>query len=88
MMQGNIWMSMNPINLAESVTLVLRFQILHSLGRAMYVAGSLLEQPDSNSEFRGLWVVVANDDNVNRTTTTKLLQKLGCMSSQYCFFEV
>ncbi|KAM5561666.1 protein EIN4 [Rosa sericea] len=81
MMQGNIWMSMNPINLAESMTLVLRFQVLHSFGRAMYVAGNLLEQPNSNSEFRGLRVVVADDDNVNRTVTAKLLQKLGCQVS-------
>lgn len=78
MMQGNIWISMNPINLAESMTLVLRFQILPSLGRAMYVAGNPLEQPNSNSGFRGLRVVVADDDNVNRTVTNKLLQKLGC----------
>ncbi|KAK9919484.1 hypothetical protein M0R45_028075 [Rubus argutus] len=81
MMQGNIWISMNPINLAESMTLVLRFQILPSLGRDMYVAGNPLEQPNSNSEFRGLRVVVADDDNVNRTVTNKLLQKLGCQVS-------
>nr|DAD54476.1 TPA_exp: ethylene insensitive-4 protein [Fragaria x ananassa] len=76
MMQGNIWISMNPINLAESMTLVLRFQILPSLGRV-----NPLEQANSNSEFRGLRVVVADDDNVNRTVTTKQLQKLGCQVS-------
>ena len=32
----------------------------------------------SNSQFRGLKVVLADDDDVNRTVTKKLLEKLGC----------
>ncbi|BFG37196.1 hypothetical protein CerSpe_234700 [Prunus speciosa] len=78
MMQGNIWISMNPVDFAESMTLVLRFQIHPSIGRSMYLPGNNLEQPNSNSQFRGLRVIVADDDNVNRTVTNKLLEKLGC----------
>ncbi|XP_009373986.2 protein EIN4 [Pyrus x bretschneideri] len=78
MMQGNIWISMNPVDFAESMTLVLRFQIVSSTGRAIYPLGNTLEQPNSNSQFSGLRVIVADDDNVNRTVTSKLLEKLGC----------
>ncbi|CAN6724891.1 unnamed protein product [Malus baccata var. baccata] len=44
----------------------------------VYPLGNTLEQPNSNSQFSGLWVIVADDDNVNRTVTSKLLEKLGC----------
>ncbi|KAM1802413.1 hypothetical protein TB2_033121 [Malus domestica] len=78
MMQGNICISMNPVDFAESMTLVLRFQIVSSTGRSIYPLGNTLEQPNSNSQFSGLWVIVADDDSVNRTVTSKLLEKLGC----------
>ncbi|KAB2629896.1 protein EIN4-like [Pyrus ussuriensis x Pyrus communis] len=78
MMQGNIWISMNPVEFAESMTLVLRFQILSSMGRTICPLGNNLEQPNSNSQFNGLRVMVADDDNINRTVTIKLLEKLGC----------
>ncbi|TQE02222.1 hypothetical protein C1H46_012223 [Malus baccata] len=78
MMQGNICISMNLVDFAESMTLVLRFQIVSSTGRSIYPLGNTLEQPNSNSQFSGLWVIVADDDDVNRTVTSKLLEKLGC----------
>lgn len=78
MMQGNIWISQNSVGLAQSMTLVLRFQTRPSYGRAIFAAGTTSEQPNSNSIFRGLRVILADDDDVNRTVTKKLLEKLGC----------
>ncbi|KAJ6292064.1 hypothetical protein OIU76_024048 [Salix suchowensis] len=78
MMQGNIWISLNPLGSAQSMTLVLRFQIRPSYGRATFAPGSSSEQPSSNPQFRGLRVILADDDALNRTVTKKLLEKLGC----------
>uniref|UniRef100_A0A6N2KSA8 Response regulatory domain-containing protein n=1 Tax=Salix viminalis TaxID=40686 RepID=A0A6N2KSA8_SALVM len=78
MMQGNIWISLNPLGCAQSMTLVLRFQIRPSYGRATFAPGSSSEQPSSNPQFRGLRVILADDDALNRTVTKKLLEKLGC----------
>ncbi|XP_062084426.1 protein EIN4 [Humulus lupulus] len=79
MMQGNIWISPNPVGFAQSMTLVLRFQN-RPLGRGIFAVGNLLDQqqPRSNSQFRGLRVILADDDGVNRTVTKKLLERLGC----------
>nr|KYP71842.1 Protein EIN4 [Cajanus cajan] len=73
MMQGNIWISTNSLGLAQGVTLLLRFQTGSSQGRFI-----LVPKEFSNSQFRGLKVVLADDDDVNRTVTKKLLEKLGC----------
>ncbi|XP_021677977.2 protein EIN4 isoform X2 [Hevea brasiliensis] len=78
MMQGNIWISQNSLGFAQSMTLILRFQIRPSYGRAIFASGAASEQPNSNSMFRGLRVIFADDDDVNRTVTKKLLEKLGC----------
>lgn len=80
MMQGNIWISPNPVGLAQSMTLVLRFQTRPSFGRGIFVPGNSRDQqqPRSNPPFRGLRVILADDDDVNRTVTKKLLEKLGC----------
>ncbi|XP_054795300.1 protein EIN4-like [Prosopis cineraria] len=73
MMQGNIWLSLNALGLAQSMTLALKFQIGPSHGR------SILAPKDSlDSRFRSLKVVLADDDDINRTVTKKLLEKLGC----------
>ncbi|CBI35168.3 unnamed protein product, partial [Vitis vinifera] len=81
MMQGNIWISSNPQGLAQSMTLVLKFQLQPSFGRSIFGLGNSSEQPNSNSMFRGLRVILADDDNVNRTVTKKLLERLGCQVS-------
>ncbi|XP_057720552.1 protein EIN4 [Arachis stenosperma] len=74
MMQGNIWMSPNSSGLAQGMTLLLKFQLGRpSVGRSTF---ALRDAP--NPQFRGLKVVLADDDNVNRTVTKKLLEKLGC----------
>ncbi|XP_052186373.1 protein EIN4-like isoform X2 [Diospyros lotus] len=80
MMQGNIWVSSNFQGHTQSMTLVLRLPIQPSQ-RAIFEQGNLLEQPKSNSMFRGLKVILADDDDVNRTVTKKLLEKLGCRVS-------
>jgi ethylene receptor len=76
MMQGKIWISHNMLGFAQCMTLVLRFQI-QSFGRAIFAHGSSSE-PISNSKLRGLRVILADDDDVNRIVTNKLLEKLGC----------
>ncbi|XP_020540336.1 protein EIN4 isoform X2 [Jatropha curcas] len=78
MMQGNIWISQNSLGFAQSMSLLLRFQIRPSYGRAIFASGTSSEQPNSNSMFRGLRVILADDDDINRTVTSKLLRKLGC----------
>lgn len=77
-MQGNIWISPNSMGVAQKMTLVLRFQIRPTFGGAMFASGNLQDQPKSNPNFRGLRVILADDDDINRTVTKKLLEKLGC----------
>lgn len=77
-MQGNIWISQNSQGLAQSMTLALRFQVRPSYGRAIFASGTASEQPNSNSLFRGLRVILADDDDVNRIVTKRMLEKLGC----------
>ncbi|PON46074.1 Ethylene receptor [Parasponia andersonii] len=79
MMQGNIWISPNPVGFAQSMTLLLRFQV-RPFGRGIFGPGISIDQlqPRSNPQFRGLRVILADDDDVNRTVTKKLLEKLGC----------
>ncbi|ESW19219.1 hypothetical protein PHAVU_006G106300 [Phaseolus vulgaris] len=72
-MQGNIWISTNTLGLAQGMTLLLKFQTGSSHGRF-----NLAPKDFSNSQFKGLKVVLADDDDVNRTVTKKLLEKLGC----------
>ncbi|KAK8335252.1 hypothetical protein V6Z11_A09G041600 [Gossypium hirsutum] len=61
MMQGNVWISTNSVGFAQSMTLLLRFQIQSYVQRTI-----------------GLRVLLADDDDINRTVTKKLLEKLGC----------
>lgn len=77
MMQGNIWVAPSSQGFAQSMALVLRFQLRPSIAVSISEPGSS-EHPLSNSLFRGLQVVVADDDDVNRVVTKKLLEKLGC----------
>ncbi|KAJ6851389.1 ethylene receptor 2-like [Iris pallida] len=79
MMQGNIWVIPNPHGLPETITLMLQFQ-LHPVTPVSELGGSLDHQPHmpSTPNFKGLRVLVADDDDVNRAVTRKLLEKLGC----------
>ncbi|KAK7269123.1 hypothetical protein RIF29_21839 [Crotalaria pallida] len=73
MMQGNIWISSNSLGLVQGMTLLLRFQIAASLEKSIFAPKDY-----SNSRFRGLQVLLADDDDMNRIVTKKLLEKLGC----------
>ncbi|XP_059628492.1 protein EIN4-like [Cornus florida] len=83
MMQGNIWISSDSQGHARSITLILRFQIQNSFTRLLFEQGNSPEQPNSNFMFRGLQVLLADDDNVNRMVTKKLFEKLGCEVSDF-----
>ncbi|CAN1247060.1 Protein EIN4 [Linum grandiflorum] len=59
----------------RSMNLVLRFQTRpSSIGIATLTSSEQL----NTAQFNGLKIVLADDDNVNRTVTKKLLEKLGC----------
>lgn len=81
LMQGNIWLVPNPQGFAKSMALVLRFQLQPSIGINISEPGESSEHPHSNSLFRGLQVLLADDDDTNRAVTRKLLEKLGCIVS-------
>ncbi|KAH0881572.1 hypothetical protein HID58_068966, partial [Brassica napus] len=71
-----------------SMQLVLRFQTRPSVRRLM-LAGKApgLQHPNSNSILRGLIITLAYDD-VNRTVTKRLLEKIGCEMPEMDGFEV
>lgn len=80
MMQGNIWMSSDSQGHTRCMSLILKFQKQSSFRRQVFERGSpsSSEQTLSSSMFRGLQVILADDDSVNRMVTKKLLEKLGC----------
>ncbi|XVF38396.1 hypothetical protein REPUB_Repub20aG0098000 [Reevesia pubescens] len=81
LMHGNIWVVQNPQGSARSMALVIRFQVRPSISISITEPGESSDQPRSNSLFRGLQVLLADDDDVNRAVTRKLLEKLGCIVS-------
>ncbi|CAN4096070.1 unnamed protein product [Withania somnifera] len=78
MMQGNIWISSNTEGHTQRMTLVLRFLKQSSFRKHMFELVNPVEQVISSSMFKGLRVLLADDDDVNRMVTKKLLEKLGC----------
>ena len=68
----------NSQGLAESMGFVLRFQLRSSISIAISEPGESSEHPHSNSIFRGLQVLLADADDLNRAVTRRLLEKLGC----------
>ncbi|XP_059650902.1 ethylene receptor 2-like [Cornus florida] len=81
LMQGNIWEVSNPEGFDKSMVLVLRFQLRQSIVIDFSEPGEYSDHPHSNSLFRGLQVMLADDEAVNRAVTRKLLEKLGCRVS-------
>uniref|UniRef100_A0A1D1XG70 Ethylene receptor n=1 Tax=Anthurium amnicola TaxID=1678845 RepID=A0A1D1XG70_9ARAE len=81
MMHGRIWAVANSQGISDSTTLLLRFQ-LHPSGIISEPGRSSdqLQQPFS-SLFKGLKVLLADDDDIRRAINVKLLQKLGCLVS-------
>lgn len=71
----------NPEGLNESMALVLRFQIRPSIVAGLSEHGDSSDHMHSNSLFRGLKVLLADADDMNRAVTRRLLEKLGCIVS-------
>ncbi|CAA0814206.1 Protein EIN4 [Striga hermonthica] len=78
LMQGDIWVTSNPERFDQSMTLVLPFHVPSSLAAKQHHPG--LEM-GKNSIFHGLRVLLVDPDDLNRTVTRKLLEKLGCAVS-------
>ncbi|XP_010262256.1 PREDICTED: protein EIN4-like isoform X2 [Nelumbo nucifera] len=76
MMKGNIWVVPNTRDFVQSMRLILKFQLQPSIGGGIFEPGGSSEQLPS--EFRGLKVILADYDDINRAVTRKLLEKLGC----------
>lgn len=82
MMQGNIWVVTHPVGFDQSMSLVLQFQLRPSIMIGISETNeSSVHNPQSNSIFRGLQILLADEDDVNRAVTRKLLEKLGCVDS-------
>ncbi|KAI7757787.1 hypothetical protein M8C21_029163 [Ambrosia artemisiifolia] len=80
MMQGSIRVVSNPLGFDESMSLVLRFQLRPSIMIGLSeTSESSVHDPQSNSIFTGLQVLFADEDDLNRAVTRKLLEKLGCV---------
>ncbi|KAL8162773.1 hypothetical protein V2J09_014262 [Rumex salicifolius] len=76
LMQGNIWAIPNQEGRPQLMALVLRFQLGSPIGLAK-------SDPDRhptslNTHFKGLQVLLADEDDMNRAVTRKLLEKIGC----------
>ncbi|KAF7807008.1 ethylene receptor 2-like [Senna tora] len=84
LMQGNIWFVPNAQGFPQTMALVLRFQLQSSISIAISESAETSERTDSNSLLRGLQVLLADNDDVNRAVTQKLLQKLGCVVTSVC----
>ncbi|XP_072993230.1 ethylene receptor 3-like [Typha latifolia] len=81
LVQGNISVIPNTQGLPETMTLVLRFQLQPS-STITTIGGSLEHHHSSPSlQIKGLKVLLADDDNINRAVTKMLLEKLGCCVS-------
>ncbi|KAL7081204.1 hypothetical protein ACP275_14G025100 [Erythranthe tilingii] len=76
LMQGDIWVVSNPEGFDKSMALVLRFHVRPIVGPDI---SDPSDRVHSNSLFRGLKVLLADPDDVNRAVTRKLLEKLGCV---------
>lgn len=81
LMHGNIWVVPNRHGFAQSMTLVLWFQLRESISTSITESGPSPEYPHSNSLFTGLKVLLVDSDDANKAVTRKLLEKLGCKVS-------
>lgn len=80
LMQGNIWVVPNSQGFAQSMTLLLRFQ--HRWSSIFASDDSSSEyNTNSNARLRGIKVLLAETDDLNRMVTRKLLEMLGCRVS-------
>ncbi|XP_071938054.1 ethylene receptor 2-like isoform X1 [Coffea arabica] len=77
LMQGDIWVVPNSEGFKHSLALILRFQKQTSTVVSISEQGQSSDHRYSNS-FRGLRVLLADDDDMHRAVTRRLLEKLGC----------
>ncbi|KAL3507686.1 hypothetical protein ACH5RR_033068 [Cinchona calisaya] len=78
LMKGDIWVVPNLEGFNQSLALILRFQKRPSIMVGTSEQGQSSDHRYSNSLFRGLKVLLADDDDMNRAVTRRLLEKLGC----------
>ncbi|KAL8171398.1 hypothetical protein V2J09_023202 [Rumex salicifolius] len=80
LMQGNMWVFSNQQGCPQSKVLVLRFQLRPSIEIPIpdSLDSSTRSSTNPNAPFKGLNVLLADEDNTNRGVTRKLLEKLGC----------
>ncbi|KAJ9536876.1 hypothetical protein OSB04_029609 [Centaurea solstitialis] len=82
LMQGKMWVIPNPVGFNQSMSLVLQFQLRPSIVIGISETGESSDRhPLSNTLFRGLQVLLADEDDINRGVTRRLLEKLGCVVS-------
>lgn len=80
LMQGEIRVISNPEGFDQSMALALRLQARPSVPAGISDFGESSDHA-SNSLLRGLKILLADADDVNRAVTRKLLEKLGCSVS-------
>lgn len=68
----------NPKGFAQSMSLVLRFQLRSSITIGISESRESADHSHPNSLLIGLQVLLADGDDGNRAVTRKLLEKLGC----------
>ncbi|CAK8570637.1 unnamed protein product [Lathyrus sativus] len=78
-MKGSIRTVPNARGFPQVMTLALWFQLRRSIAVTIPEPGESSDSSSSNSLFRGLQVLLADNDDVNRAVTQKFLQKLGCV---------
>nr|GLL43602.1 protein EIN4-like [Ipomoea trifida] len=82
LMQGDIWVSPNPMGFDQQVmAVVLGFQLRPSVVIGISEYGDSSNRTHSDSLFPGLNVLLADYDDVNRAVTRRMLEKLGCIVS-------
>ncbi|KAE8670401.1 Detected protein of unknown function [Hibiscus syriacus] len=80
LMHGNISVVQNPRGSLKHGACY-SFQVRPSHHITINESGESSDQPCSNSLFKGLQVLLADADDLNRAVTRKLLEKLGCSVS-------
>lgn len=78
MMHGDIWIVPNSQGLPRCIKLLLQFQLQPVAPSSELGESSGNHHNLSIPNFNGLQVLLADDDDINRSVTRKLLEKLGC----------
>eukprot|EP01018_Ginkgo_biloba_P028812 Gb_15384 [translate_table: standard] len=79
LMHGNIWIEPDSEGADSIVTFLVRLQLQTSDGSNHWLSP---DEQIRKSPLKGLKVLVADDNNVNRTVTRRLLERLGCQTTE------